>query len=284
MVKDYLTQAIYFFVDIRIIKPTMFTLYKKKSFWKGCFFLVFILFLFFYKKESLTLFFWQKFRIPHFAVVSPIKDSVTNFQIGRYYFNSKNYDLSLAQYFFERSISIDPNLPDVKLELARVYFIQGNFSGATELITEEINQHPENAKAYYVRALVYGYTNQLDLAEKDFIKFLEFVPESWAAHNDLAWIYFQKGDFYNAANTAVAGLESAPNNPWLNNSVGVSLMNLGDKEGAKKHFKLALDGFNELTPEEWGSAYPGNDPRLYEIGLESVRDSVRKNLETLGSK
>ncbi len=235
-------------------------------------------------REGVVIFFWQKFTIPHLAVISSVDDPLINFEIGKYYFDSDHYDISLAQHFFEKSFSLDPAIPNLKLELARIYFIQGNFSRATELVDAEIKQDLNNAKAYYVRALVYGYTSQLDLAEKDFIKFLEFVPESWAAHNDLALIYFQKGDFYNAANTAVAGLEGAPNNPWLNNSAGVSLMNLGDKEGAKKHFKLALEEFNKLTPEEWGLAYPGNDPRLYETGLESVRESVRKNLETLGSK
>ena len=122
---------------------------------------------------------------------------------------------------------LDPRLEISHYQLARIYFINSNFSSALAEINTEISLFPDFKRSYYVRGLIYGYTNKLDKAVDDFKIFLEWKSESWAGHNDLAWVYFMKGDYKNSAATARDGLRYNPGNVWLNNSLGVALLNDG---------------------------------------------------------
>ncbi|MDP2655313.1 MAG: tetratricopeptide repeat protein, partial [bacterium] len=115
----------------------------------------------------------------------------------------------------------------------------------------------------------------------DFKEFLKWKPDSWAGHNDLAWIYFQEGKYKEARDTALSGLAIAPNNPWLLNSLGVALLNIGDKTGAKDAFTKALEILKTMNEESWGSAYPGNDPMIYGEGFTQMRESIEANLKLL---
>jgi tetratricopeptide (TPR) repeat protein len=92
-------------------------------------------------------------------------------------------------------------------------------------------------------------------------------------------VYFQQGDFKNALLTAQDGLRYSPGNPWLLNTVGISLKNMGDIEGARTAFQTSLTNINKLTPETWGSAYPGNDPDFYQKGFSNMKKTVENNLQ-----
>jgi hypothetical protein len=39
----------------------------------------------------------------------------------------------------------------------------------------------------------------------------------------------------------------------------------------------------KMTEESWGKAYPGNDPRIYGIGLSAMRMSFASNLQTVNA-
>ena len=62
----------------------------------------------------------------------------------------------------------------------------------------------------------------------------------------------------------------------------MSLLNLGDKDGSKKAFQGALVILETMSPESWGAAYPGNDPKIYYIGLSGMKKSITDNLKLLG--
>ncbi|HEY4513897.1 MAG TPA: tetratricopeptide repeat protein [Candidatus Paceibacterota bacterium] len=213
----------------------------------------------------------------------PLTSAQDAFNLGNNYFGNGRYDIEKAQEYFDEAVALDSELMGVHYQLARTYFIQSNFDDALGEINKEIELYPDFKRSYYVRALIYGYSGKLQEAEEDFKTFLEWKPDSWAGHNDLAWIYFQEEKFNEASDAAKSGLQYSPNNPWLLNSLGVSLMNLGDEAGAKEAFEKALAVVNSMSPQDWGSAYPGNDPILYHKGLSAMRSSVAANLSRLGS-
>jgi tetratricopeptide (TPR) repeat protein len=207
------------------------------------------------------------------------------FSLGNYYFGEGQvYDLEKSKKYFEKTLALDAQYPWANYQLSRVYFIEGDQPNALMYINKELTYHPENKRSHYIRGLVYGYTGELGAAARDFISFLEWKPTSWAGHNDLAWIYFQQGDFDSALETAVQGLKHAPGNPWLLNSVGVSLKNLGDEESALVAFEKAKLTMESVTPERWGLAYPGNDPQFYTRGQNNMRSTIQNNIHLITNK
>src|SRR3990172_10167699 len=110
---------------------------------------------------------------------------------GNFYFNGGAYDLEKAERAFQRAVRIEPGILWGHYQLARIYFVKGNFDKAIEEINKELEANPENLRSLYVRGLIYGYRNQfgdLELVENDFRRFTYWAPSEWAGYNDLAWI------------------------------------------------------------------------------------------------
>ena len=56
---------------------------------------------------------------------------------------------------------------------------------------------------------------------------------------------------------------------------------MGYPRDAKSHFLLALDLFKKMSPKDWGRAYPGNNPRAYKKGYESVIAVIERNISLI---
>jgi len=228
-------------------------------------------------------FVWSHTRQATLATFVAPQDSVLRFEIGNYYFGGGAYDTEKAEGYFRTALALDPQLQGPHYQLARIYFVQGQFYSALLEINEELELHPDFGRSHYVRGLIYGYTGKLALAEEDFKAFLIWKPESWAGNNDLAWIYFQEGKYKEARDTARVGLKIAPGNPWLLNSLGVALLNTGEKKEAKDAFIQSLLVLSSMTESDWGRAYPGNNPMVYGSGLSQMKESIQKNLQLLSN-
>ncbi|MBT9164734.1 MAG: hypothetical protein DDT23_00739 [candidate division WS2 bacterium] len=233
-------------------------------------------------KTSIGMFVWTYTKIAPLATLVSPKDAVLRFEIGNYYFGGGAYDIEKAEKYYLEALKIDPALHGPHYQLARIYFVQGRFYLAMQEINKEIEMYPEFKRSYYVRGLIYGYSGRLEEAADDFKEFLKWKPDSWAGKNDLAWIYFQQGKYTETGDAARAGLKVAPDNPWLLNALGVSLLNTGDKKGAKEAFIKALEIVATMSPKDWGRAYPGNDPSIYREGLTKMKESIEENLKLLG--
>ena len=134
-------------------------------------------------------------------------------------------------------------------------------------------------------ALVYGYRargtdSEQDwlLAEDSFKKYLDEVPDSpWAA-TDLSWVYFAQGKYEDMLPVLEKAIDHHPANPWVLNMYGLALLNTGSEMEAHSSFVAAKAAVDNLTPEEWGKSYPGNDPNSWSVGLNSFRQAVTDNL------
>src|SRR3989344_3629036 len=226
-------------------------------------------------------FVWNKFKFADTALFLN-RDSRLALEIGNYYFNvyqNGEYDLAKAKIYFEQALEIDPNTPDGWHQLARIDFLKEDFTEALKKINKQIEIHGDSFMAsFYIRGLISGYAGDYDQAKKDFKKFLSWDHNNWAALNDLAWIYFKKGDYKNAENTAKIGLEIAPQNPWLLTALGAALLNQNKKEEAQKAFIQAKSNVDLLTEMDWHKSYPGNNPNSAQKGLESMKETIIYNL------
>lgn len=210
----------------------------------------------------------------------------THLKLGNLFFggNPSLYNLQLAQYFFTySSYPLLGQAPEFShYQLSRTNFIQGRFETAIAEALVELELYPHNTRTYYILGLTYGYTNrELDAIEA-FSNFIEHNPDSWAARNDKAWLQFRIGDVDGALET----MEPVANfqNPWVQNTRGTLLLNMGKVTEAKQAFIEAQEIVSAMSEEDWGRAYPGNDPRIYAVGLSAMRTSIANNLTLVEKK
>ena len=220
--------------------------------------------------------------ITRILFIDRIRDPDFTFEIGNYYFESGSiYDAAMSIKYYKETIALKDNYPRAHYQLAKIYFLIGDQELAHAEINKELNFFPDYFPSFYIRGLINGHTGRLNDAISDFKNFLTWEPESWAGHINLAWIYFEKNDFYNAYLISEEGLKYSPNNPWLLNTVGVSLKNTDNEEEALKAFESALKAANSVNASKWNSAYPGNNPSFYSTGLSNMKTTIEKNISLI---
>ena len=244
-----------------------------------------VLGLLFYYGDRVAEYTWQKYRNPELSLFFVRKDADLALFIGNYCFNgvigAGDYNPGLAERAYEKAVSIEPNIMMGHYELARVYFMQADFSRALDEINKELENYPTNLRSLYVRGLIYAYAGNLLLAEEDFTKFIGWAPQEWAGYNDLAWVLEKEGKYKQAESELEIGLNKAhdaTNNPWLWNSLGVAQLNLKEYADAKKSFTEALSLADKITSEEWAASYPGNDPATANDGLDAFKNAIKDNI------
>ena len=208
--------------------------------------------------------------------------------IGDYYFNWSGegaYDLEKAKFYYNEALLLDSNTNGPWYQLARIDFLEGNFHSAIYKFNKQIRLHSDTQdpfydRAHYVRGLTYGYMKLFDRAETDFLGLIERNGESshWAYYVDLGWFYFSQGKFEELRQISEQGVQYYPDNPWILSNLGLALLNLGEPEKAVPSLEKALEEAEKLTIDDWERAYPGNDPRLAEQGLNEMIKALNDNL------
>lgn len=214
------------------------------------------------------------------------------FELGEYYFNHTDapdgeYDLRKARAYYEAAIEIDPRAhPAVWYQLGRIDFIEGKFNAALYKFDKQLQYFEESGlNPYYMIGLTYGYKarqsglrEDWDAGAEAFEKFIDFEPYAPWPRVDLAWIYFAQGKYEEMKPTLERGLEHYPDNAWLLNMYGLALLNTDNKLEARRQFVLAQSAVADITAEDWGKAYPGNNPADWAQGLQEFRDAIEKNI------
>ena len=235
-------------------------------------------------KYSARIFIFCLFAV---ATLSSLSSSV-QFKAGNIFFGGvpSLYNLTLAHFFFERAAhpTISQKVPPyVHYQLSRIYFISGNFNMSIIEAQKELELYPENTRTWYILGLTYGYMNEEQEAIDAFSKFIDTHPDTWAARNDKAWLQFRIGDI-NGALTTIKPVTRDIDNPWVQNTYGTLLMNNKLYGPAREAFKNAYTAVHKMKEEDWGRAYPGNDQRIHETGLNAMKLSIESNLKLLESK
>lgn len=196
------------------------------------------------------------------------------------------YNVNIAQFFFTQAAYplFGQPAPFGHYQLSRTFFIKGNLERALEEANNELKLYPKNIRVYYILGLTYGYLNRELEAIEAFSTFIEAAPKSWAARNDKAWLQFRLGDIDGAISTIEPILSHSKDNPWIQNTYGTLMMNKKRYTEAKEAFSNAKRVADLYTPKEWAISYPGNDSRIYEVGLNAFRESINDNLKLLEEK
>ncbi|MEQ1733792.1 MAG: tetratricopeptide repeat protein [Bacteroidia bacterium] len=162
---------------------------------------------------------------PAYAGLGRVEKAKKNYDKAIMYFN--NAKGALAEYSYDE-------------ELASVYTLKGNKDKANEhvqLALDMLNAEAQKGNDdeeighYSDRELAYAY-----LMEDDKDKALEHALMEYNRRTNnidvnevLAWVYYKKGDFTNAAKYIQVALQTNSLNPILNNRAGLIFYNSGNK-------------------------------------------------------
>ncbi|MDO8676398.1 MAG: tetratricopeptide repeat protein [Candidatus Azambacteria bacterium] len=272
------------------IPPKIFA----ENFWAIWFLVaVFLILVFTAKQDSLARFAWQN-RWLKMAILLDRSDVDLAMFIGNYYFNGVfgggEYNPDVALKAYEKAVRVNPKILWGHYQLARIYFVKGNYDKALSEINLEFEANPENLRSLYVRGLIYGYravSGDLGKAEEDFQRFTKWAPREWAGYNDFAWVLSKQGKYSEAEKTISLAFKEAldaKNNPWLWNALGVAQLNLKKYSNATDSFKKAKELAEKLTINDWARAYPGNNPSTGGEGLSAFLKAISENLRRAESK
>jgi tetratricopeptide (TPR) repeat protein len=255
------------------------TLLKRRSFWYliGSVALFFLIGTFPYWKTTLAKFAWYRMQNASLAIFLKPADSQLLFDLGNYYFNGGAYDLKQAEELYGMSREINAAQQGVSYQLSRLKFLEGDFPSAIYFINKEIELYPDFKRSYYMRGLINAYADNLPEAEQDFKVFLEFDSNSWAAYNDLAFVYWKMNNYELMQEVAERGLLINPGNAWLLITLGNAMMNLKKNTEALNFFEEAEASIQNLTEDNWRKAYPGHYPGEARNGLDQMRSILYFN-------
>jgi predicted Zn-dependent protease len=145
--------------------------------------------------------------------------------------------------------SVDPS--DFQKAQTRLIALYGEVETARETFDTKIRDNPEDAFAYYGKALLLDRENQ----EKGALEYLKEAlhrrPLDPDIYRDLGKSYFHIGDYSNALKTLKGVLAYRPRDPegWF--LVGRAQMETGDLQGAVDSFKALL----EIAPNDLPGMY-----------------------------
>lgn len=198
------------------------------------------------------------------------------------------YHVRVAQVLFQLA-SYPPLFPHQPVsfahyQLSRTYFIEGDYYSALDEAREELRVFPDHSNTYYIIGLTYGYLNRSYEAIDAFSSYIEAHPSSWAGRNDKAWLQFRLGDIDGALATIEPVVHQFPYTPWVQNTYCALLLNKGQLGEAEQACQNAEQSLKKMTGHDWGRAYPGNDPSIYNAGFEQMKKSVQENLNILDKK
>lgn len=206
-----------------------------------------------------------------------------------------------AIFFLNLSEKINrtENVPDYEIYflLGRVLFVENRLKESIKNYSYAIEINPEHKESYYGRGLSYGFSSPIYLkdAENDFQKYIDLDNEefkksghhaygAWAGYNDLAWIYFLQGEFEKSVSTSKLGLEIAHDSPWLLNMLASSLISQNRCGEALPYLEKALTKSNQISVEEFGEAYSGDNRSLWSGGLANMQKTILENIELCNKK
>lgn len=231
--------------------------------------------------------------------------------LGLGYKTKGNMDLAIQ--CLQKSISLDHKYASPHNHLGSVYYDQGRYDEALKEFDEAIKLNKLFSDAYYNKGLTFtamakktGDKTKLKEAEEVLVKATTINPEHPYAHNDLARLYQDRGDFEKAIIRYKLALEISPNltDSWINlatlyNQTGETLkaqqalahamendpdspyahMNMGLGYLREKNFLLALKEFDVVI-----SKMPTNDLAYFNAGLTHFNLGIEARNKGDGSK
>lgn len=182
-----------------------------------------------------------------------------------------------GQATLNKAISLDPKLSEAYNVLVGSYVTSNKLPQAVSEIEKVLQQNPRNSNALLVSGLIYDRLKDAGKGKEAYEKYLNLVPDSPVALNNLAflyskdpnqrpkalelarkaqslapadpsiadtlgWILYQSGDYQQAVEKLRASVDKAPQNGETQFHFGMASYMMGQTEQAKAALQKAIEG------------------------------------------
>ena len=150
-----------------------------------------------------------------------------------------------AEFHLNKAMSIDPDVPDVLINLGNLRRMQQRHTEAAEHYRQAIKIDPNASLARNNYAALLALQGEIDRAIKEYEQVIEQDPKFFHSHFMLADLLRTQGDLDGALPHYAQAADTGPPNPRVHNNWGLTLLMLGRAKDAASQFEKAL----ELAPE-----------------------------------
>ena len=124
-------------------------------------------------------------------------------QLGISYYRLGNY--AEADKYLQQALVLDPQASGAKRYLSRLQF-QGaidaieakNYTQAVALLDDYVKENPEDGEGRFNLGLAQLFAQNLDAAEREFLKCVELMPQNWEVYDRLGYLYERKQQYEKA--------------------------------------------------------------------------------------
>ncbi len=124
-------------------------------------------------------------------------------QLGISYYRVGNYPE--AGKYLKQALILDPQASGAKRYLSRLQFQEAidaieakNYTRAAALLGDYVKENPEDGEARFNLGLAQLFAQNLDAAEREFLKCAELIPENWEVYDRLGYLYERKKQYEKA--------------------------------------------------------------------------------------
>jgi len=188
------------------------------------------------------------------------------------------YNINQALVEYEKALALDPTNEKALYNAARVNRVLGNNSESLRIIARYKELYPENKRIHYGAGFAYARLGDLESAEKEFIAFIDSGLSRGFGELDLAWVYFQQGEFEKAKERMEFAITNYGDNVWFNTSLGATLIALGENQAALEVLQKAQEQAASLTVGEWQKSYSFNDPAQFAQEIADMQSVIAYNI------
>ncbi|MGA8491811.1 MAG: protein kinase [Terriglobales bacterium] len=153
----------------------------------------------------------QKFDVPLPEATTSSLEALKAYSLGRKTSNEKGAAAALP--YHQRALELDPNFATGYAAVGNDYGSLGELGRASEYYTKafQLREHASEPEKLNIAAQYYrNVTGELDKAAQTYQEEIESYPREFRAHNNLAIVYGELGQYEKAAEIARQGLRLAP--------------------------------------------------------------------------
>jgi tetratricopeptide (TPR) repeat protein len=152
-----------------------------------------------------------------------------------------------AQEAAEIALSLDPENPIVRLNMATILELQGFYPAAIEQYQLAIDQNPNMVELYTGLAYNYYATRDIPTAILTFQDALDVDEANAAVYDGLGWMYFLIGEYPSAEENLVKAVELDPELVRAHAHLGAAFYRNLNYDSAIPELELAVERYGEIT-------------------------------------
>lgn len=189
-------------------------------------------------------------------------------------------DVHSATELMQKSLSINPDQPHVKLNLARNYLRQGQLDKSLAEYGNLAESAPENLDAFFGLGVVNEKLNHTDAAIQAYGQALHLKPDHVPSLINLAVLHLNRKERAQAKALFEKALTFQPHNVSALNGVGSCIQQEGNVSECIQYFKTAIEHDPHSAEAYTNLSFAQYELRQYEASAENCQKALSLSPES----